>query len=676
MRIGTQYFRDPNPPEKFWRKDLADLASAGFSFIGCWIPWRYINPEENRWELDKYRRLLDLARRYKLGVRMQLVPESAPDWVVRRFPDARLVNERGQPVPLHAHAMLQLGGWPGINPYHPAGRSLIDDYYRQVVSHLKDHPAIHIWSLWNEIQLPMLSHDPYTQSAYRKWAQRRYGALESYNQTNGTQFVSFAELNLPNPATEGLPLLQYVADRAEFLWDMTVDEGRRRADLVRRVDPDRPVSMHTNGNSPYLGDRDDWSVAACVDVYGNSTYNRDPFYDTMSAIKQRSIKGPGKWWLTEHCGGRMVYYYGHFTFSGQDLVSDALKAMAHGAVAASFWQYRNEIVGQEAPNFGLLNHDGSRSERFTALAKLAKGLAAWDTDNLKYDPAVIGILLEPLDLAFRSASESWMNQPWQEYREFEEWLRAVLGLGHSPDFLLARQLCAKAPPKNLKLILAPSLVVLRGGLSRTLDRWVRAGGHLIAGPFTGVFDPRGRAFEKSPGDNLLKLFGLHVVSRHGGERFGFVDPETNTELLAGRHLFEEVRVQKGTCVVLKSGKHPAVLTRKVGKGTATYIAAFAGAEQAAGSALFANWLGKWLRERGVRAPISFEGPAWVNTARLGKDRIIFLHNPGKPSCEVRLRMQTGTAICDCITLEKFRSDDGRVLVPLAARQVRALATRK
>ncbi len=95
MKLGTQYYRDPNPPEKLWRKDLADIAAAGFSFIGVWIPWRYVNPAQDRWELDPYRRLFDLAHERGLKVRVQLVPESAPDWAARQLPDALMVNDCG-----------------------------------------------------------------------------------------------------------------------------------------------------------------------------------------------------------------------------------------------------------------------------------------------------------------------------------------------------------------------------------------------------------------------------------------------------------------------------------------------------------------------------------------------------------------------------------------------------
>ena len=72
MKLGIQYYRDPNPPENLWQQDLADIASAGFTMIGVWIPWRYVNPSEGHWELDKYRCLLDLADQNGLKVRVQL----------------------------------------------------------------------------------------------------------------------------------------------------------------------------------------------------------------------------------------------------------------------------------------------------------------------------------------------------------------------------------------------------------------------------------------------------------------------------------------------------------------------------------------------------------------------------------------------------------------------------
>jgi beta-galactosidase len=672
MQLGVQYYRDPNPPERFWQQDLADIAQAGFTLIGCWMPWRYISPAPGRWDVAAYRRLFDLARTRGLQVRVQLVPESAPDWAAREAPEALKVNDVGQRIPLHPHPMLQLGGWPGLNWHHPQAREWIDDYYRAVVELFRDHPAIVTWNIWNEIQIGPLSFDSYTEDAYRRWAEQTYGDIEAYNRTHSTAFRSYAEVALPNERLQGGIVLSQASDLSSFQWDRSVAEAHHRAALVRAADPTRPVSLHTAASSPYVIQRNDVGVADAGDIYGSSTYNIEPFHDTLAAIKQRSIKGPGKWWLTEHCGGRLVYYYGHHTFSGRDLVSDALKAMAHGAAYVCYWQYRNERVEQEAPNFGLLQQDGSPGERFAAVAAFARALARWNPAGMVLDPATIGVLVEPFDLVFRTAGNAWMQQVWSEEREFEEWLRALLDVGHSPDLIHAPSLCAAPPAAGLKVIIAPSLAILRPGVAATLKRWVRQGGHLLVGPFTGVYNLRGETFDAFPGDGLASLFGLRVTERVSGPRFALADPGDGSERLAGRHLCERVSIEAGTRVLLECEGQPGLLCRRVGKGSATYLTSFAGAERAAGSGLLTAWLASHLEACGVPRPADVTGPVWVSTARLDRQRVIFVHNPGAEPCTATLAVPRRAGVIDPLAGHRLRLQDGAIRLDLAPREVRVV----
>ncbi|MDD5706066.1 MAG: beta-galactosidase [Kiritimatiellae bacterium] len=671
LKLGVQYYREPNPPEKCWRRDLADIAQAGMSFIGCWVPWRYVNPEQDRWELDPIRRLLDLAAENGLGVRLQLVPESAPDWAAREQPDALMVNAWGQRIPLHPHPMLQLGGWPGLNWHHPAARQWMDDYIRRTVGLLQSHPAIHFWSVWNEIQIAVFSHDPHTTNAFRAWMRKRFGDIGHYNEAHHTRFLDFDEVPLPNPQVQDAMVLSIAADLAEFKWERSVAEGQHRVKLVRELDQSRPVIMHTNTNTPYLNERDDWSVAASADLYGNSCYNTDPFYDTMSDIKQRSIKGQGKWLLTERCGGRMVYYYGHQTAKGHELVSDALKAFAHGAIAASFWQYRCERGEQEAPNFGLLNQDGSRSERLDAVADLAGKLKRWNPEGMVLDPAEIGMLFEPLDLVFRNCGDAWMKQPAQEWNETEQWLRALLDMGLSPDFLDARQLRDASAWRRFKVIVVPSLVALRQGTAAALSAWAHQGGCLIAGPFAGVFNARGEAFETTPGDGLSELFGLRIVDRIGGQVFPFVDPDTRAEHPGGASLFEQARLA-GAHVLLECRGMPAVTENRVGRGRAIYATSFISGALRAPSFLNA-WLGRQLQAAGIRSPVEFEGPVWLNAARCQEQRILFVGNPSPDAaCAATLIVPDIMTVTDPLGSQSLQRNGNAIMLSLAPRQTLAL----
>lgn len=675
MLTGIQYFRDPNPAEELWEKDLHDIAVAGFGFIGCWVPWRYVNPADGHWEFEKYGRLLRLAEKNGLKVRIQLVPESAPDWVVRKHPDSLMVNEAGQSVYLHPHPMLQLGGWPGLNANHPEIRLLINGYYTQVVRNLKDFHAVMVWSIWNEIQFPFLSYDPYTQQVFRSWIKKQYPAIEEYNRAHSVQFADYSEVLIPkNALEEGAMIYQRAAEIKEFTHYMIREEAALRASLVRKEDPARPVSIHTNTCTPFDASRDSWETGDAVDITGDSQYWNEPFHDTMSCLKQRSVKGPGKWWMVEHSAGRLVYFYGNYTYPGDVLVYDAIRALGYGAGAVSFWQYRCETTGQEAPNFGLLNQDGTLSERYRKLAAMAGRMKDWDASLLDYPDPQTALLVEPIDMVFRSQSESWMKQVRHECDEWERWLEALLYAGQAPCFIPARRLHAEGIPSSVKVLFAPCLAVLREGVAETLARWVESGGHLVAGPFTGVYRMDGRTYVPSPGGALRELFGLHVRDRISGERFNLSAPQKTGTVLSGAHLFELIEPASGTKTLLSYGKNPAVLTHRYGKGTATYIATFPGVHNSGCRSPLSLWLKKMVEEdAGIVPSAEINGPVWFTTARRDGRDIFFVQNPDKKrNVRAVFSMGVNAVLEDIVSKEIFRGKKS-LTVPLKPRQVRMLA---
>ncbi|MFZ4708619.1 MAG: hypothetical protein ACOYMH_02120, partial [Zwartia sp.] len=187
-------------------------------------------------------------------------------------------------------------------------------------------------------------------------------------------------------------------------------------------------------------------------------------------------------------------------------------------------------------------------------------------------------------------------------------------------------------------------------------------------------------FPTCPGDGLSELCGLEVVNRMNGEihsftgenakHYSFTDPQSGAESLAGRFLFDQVRAHDGTRTVLACNGWPAVLTRQVGLGSATYLASLAGAAQANGSTLLVGWLDKFLRERGVLPACDVHGPVWTNLASSKGQRVIFVQNPSETPCEAKIA--TDNALRDPIEDMKFESTDGFASVPLAGRQLRVL----
>lgn len=82
-------------------------------------------------------------------------------------------------------------------------------------------------------------------------------------------------------------------------------------------------------------------------------------------------------------------------------------------------------------------------------------------------------------------------------------------------------------------------------------------------------------------------------------------------------------------------------------------------------------LRRWLAERGVAAPLAFEGPVWINTARRGGEPVVFVHNPATESCAVQLACD-GRGWHDPVENMTWQAIDGAVTVPLEGRQTRML----
>ena len=163
---------------------------------------------------------------------------------------------------------------------------------------------------------------------------------------------------------------------------------------------------------------------------------------------------------------------------------------------------------------------------------------------------------------------------------------------------------------------------------------------------------------------------IHSFTGTNAKQFSFIDPQSGAECLAGRFLFEQVRAHDGTKTSLVCNGWPAVLTRQVGLGSATYVASLAGAAQANGSTLLVGWLDKFLRDREVLPACDIQGPVWANLARSKGQRVLFVQNPSEIPCEAKVA--TNTALRDPVEDLKFESVDGFAAIPLAGRQVRVL----
>ena len=183
--VGVEYYRVPTPKQECWDGDFARLRAAGFRIVRSHSYWNAMEPRPGQYELDDFDRLFDLAARHDLSVWMDIMLAThgaCPEWLMREYPDMRVVNYRGQRAESFASGAYPQGG--AMHCYdHPAWREYGGALIRHVVQRYKDRPNLLIWGLWDGINIISAwsritdgypCYCDYTIARYKAWLRERY----------------------------------------------------------------------------------------------------------------------------------------------------------------------------------------------------------------------------------------------------------------------------------------------------------------------------------------------------------------------------------------------------------------------------------------------------------------------------------------------------------------------
>ena len=663
MFVGTQYYRQPNPPLQDWERDLDHIRRIGLKVVRLWIPWAYVQPGPDEWEFQACDRFFDLAEQAGLKVLAQLTAECAPYWIHARYPEAAYRDLQGQLIPNtpFASGYLTVGGHPGLCYDTPVGRQLAERYMRVTVSRYTSRDNLYAWDVWNELN-PLTAMGgyewcgcPYTISRWREWLEERYGHIQSLNTLWQRNFGSFDEIPF-------IPRTHYTEriDQAEFSQYRLSEWMRWRIGIVRAADPkpDHLLVSHHNGSTYDVGYvTDDWQVTENLDAWGTSIYLRD-FYEVSRKFDWTRSAARGKpWWLSEVSGGRGIdhsqyFYLSDDTKSAAETRSYPLLAFSHGAQASIYWQFRCESFGEESPNFGLTNQAGDPTDRTAAASELAAMLDrhAAVFDNLFFPPSPVALLWEPRAFTMERVSYWERSRTPIGVLNLAGYHRALTSVGHQVDILHAADVADRGIPAHVRLLINPYGVIDRPGLAESIARWVEGGGVFVASPVTGQYDARGYSSPRVPPGTWRSLLGVQQTellypTSHTSETEVFSVDLVPIGLTSGigdlpaMRLAEAYALDHGVQPLGVVGKDVVMTLRTAGDGKAIACGAFFGAafefeaRQRNGmpspSHSLLGLLDRLAAIAGVRPLVSATGHAFCRTGCVkgSGQLVLFLHNP-------------------------------------------------
>ena len=658
-----------------WRRDLQNIKALGFNTVRTWIEWSSIERVRGEYDLRNLELLFELAQEVGLRVFIQVYVDSAPDWVGEAFPDAQFVAQDGTSIPSQAA--------PGYCTDNPEIRALVEGVYTAVAEVASKYPNFYGWDLWSEPHIINWANIDYipnaqfcyceaTQARFRLWLRRKYGSLENLNRAWHRGFNSWDDVEAPRFSTI-LSYTDYI-DWKTFIYERIAEDLGARYDAVRRGGSDHVITSHAAISSllttPHMGEgaTDDFLMAEWVDYYGVSIYpkhNRPethwPHWRLMAILDfQRSANRMNRGWYI----GEMQAGDGTIALLHSDPVTSAdhriwaWSSIAKGAKGINVYAYYPMSSGYESGGYGLIELDGTLTERARSTGAIARVVDANRELFASSYPvqARVGIVYNPLSQLVGGAQR---RQDWPQAAQNSllGYYRVFADHNIPVDFIHRNEL-ESTDLSQYQLIVVPYPIMFTERAAQGLRTFVENGGYAVAEARLAWNDERGHAAPIIPGLGLHEVFGVR-------EKDLWMRPApeldvTDTTSPLSRALRGTLRgelyantvtpLRDDAQVIATYNGEPAIVASRFGRGHTLFVGTYLGwgnhPEQRPANTAFIRQLADWA---GIEKPVAtsldgtLEEPVIARLQENADGHLLFVINHGDAaqSPEITVRLPDG-----------------------------------
>ena len=362
-------------------------------------------------------------------------------------------------------------------------------------------------------------------------------------------------------------------DMRRFQSAVWADYVGQQADAIRALADDR--QFVTTNFTRWNNNFDQYAVADRLDMATWDEYvpNGRPDW-VANALHHDLVRGFNRrnFWIMETQPGFVNWGRNNRSLDPGVTRLLAWQAVAHGGDAVLYWQWRSAPGGQEQYHGTLVGADGRPTPIYPEIAQTAHELGEVATEIAGTSPKASVALLY-------SQNSRWANdvqrhaENWNTVEVMNDWYRPFARRGVTVDVLRP-----EADLSDYRLVVAPALTVLPEELADGLAEWVRAGGHLVLGPRSGLKDDDNALWHQQQPGPLAELLGAQVKGFYaldseypikGDGLDGTVSTWAEALSLDHPETSAQARYARGPWL----DGEIAVATRRVGKGRLTYVGA-------------------------------------------------------------------------------------------------------
>ena len=650
---------DYNPEqwtEAIWDEDVRLMQKASVNIATLPVfGWVSLQPAEDVWTFDWLDTVIDKLWAGGISVCLATATASQPAWLDAKYPDVPTTGRDG--------VKRKHGNRHSFCPNSPNFRRLSTQLVRRLAERYGEHPALQIWHVGNEYGGTCYCDQ--CGAAFRHWLEHRYGSLEEVNRrwyTSfwGHTFTEWSQIETPTDNGEGsIQALRIDYDR--FQSDSLLSCFQAEAAVLRQITPNVPITTNLMGTFKTL-DYCKW--AAELDIVSWDSY---PVKDSPAAdmafqhTLMRGLKEGQPFLLMEQTPSQQNWQAHNALKRPGIMRLWSYQAMAHGADAIMYFQWRRGRGATEKYHGAIVEHEGTDKPRvFQEVAALGRELKSLGSRTLGGRvPARAAILFD------------WENWWAVEYSsgpsidlkyvpQCQEYFRALHGL-HIPTDIVSPE----ADLSGYDLIIAPVLTMIKPGIAEKLEAWTQAGGTFVTTFFSGIVDETDQVYLGGYPGPLRRMLGIWAeeIDALTPQQSNSVIFETKFGELAGAypcHLLCDLIHAEGAAVLATYGSDfyagtPAVTVNSFGQGEAYYLATALGPEALSG------FFAKLCADQAIAPPLPYlpDGVEVVPRVSPSGETLLYLLNHTDQSVEIPLPrdtfqdLLTGQSLLDKVTLTKY-----------------------